>query len=166
MKLEKAFEHLRTLDIELYSLNYHRTMFDFHFYNYWGIYVGDIFSSPATRDTEAIDLIKHLCPNGMPQSLIFDGILEALMGIIAHTKGITPLETLAAQEALMGYKQEQYGDAVLNPTLYCLSKDEIPIVVKGLINNKINRLIHQSDDEDSLVDLFGYLIFWWCLQQH
>lgn len=57
-------------------------------------------------------------------------------------------------------KNKQYGNAVLNP-MRCFSKEiSIKEVIKSRLDEKINRLINASgDNEDAYVDIIGYLVF-------
>jgi hypothetical protein len=91
--------------------------------------------------------------------------IDCLVNFIAHQKVLAIYDVINLQELLMVEKDRQYGNAVLNPKLFTIKEDEIGTVIRGLINNKLNRLIHQTDNEDAIADLLGYMIFLYIYEQ-
>jgi hypothetical protein len=140
--------------------------FDFWFSQWKQSHIRDIYvyTEPIFSTTnESHEPLRGICGSDYtPKEQILQ-IIHALVGIISERNSKTPQETIEAQIALMREKQRQYGDAVLNPYFYCLREHEIPTMVRGLINNKLNRLRNQTDKEDSLADLLGYFCFMWLL---
>lgn len=65
---------------------------------------------------------------------------------------------------IMIEKNKQYGDAILNPKYFSITKEERECNLRGLINNKLNRIMNQTDDEDALGDLVNYIIFYQMLK--
>lgn len=79
--------------------------------------------------------------------------------LLLHIEFENPLTYLLKCKNLMIEKNKQYGDAILNPELYLISRNERETNIRGLINNKLNRLVNQTDHEDSLMDLLNYFCF-------
>lgn len=85
--------------------------------------------------------------------------IDCLFSFISDKTFTSINAVINKQKQLMIEKDRQYGNAVLNPKLFFIEENEIGTVIKGLINNKLNRLIHQTDNEDAVADLLGYMIF-------
>lgn len=84
--------------------------------------------------------------------------MSYLTAIVAIKNEKTYEDILNEHEALVMYKNQQYGDIIQNPKCYFINPDETETIVRGLINNKINRILHQTDNEDAYCDLLGYMI--------